>query len=707
METRRRTRRVQVASSDQASSLGVHAPSVVQTQSKAASQAFALSNALGFGMEFAGQQIQRKQGIDAEEGALAAARGEFTDEELHTMEKSAAYVRGAQKVLAKQRIVEDAAAAQEWYQTEFDKGAGVAELRAGLNDFWKSRYEGVSTGLAREITPLMADTSQKLMTAHAAFQAEQTQADVESAIVTSATAAFGNGSMNAEEWNVARQDAIALAGKDRANDLLFASIEQHVAASGDPAVWDEPYLEKLKTNPKYQQRAAKSQDDARKAQAKAFQDRTVFERAAIEAHNIERAQAGDASVLTDMRQQYADGLVDEEIVRNVHKQYANAVANGLQDEIQTKAFFDGVSAYHDLNDSDYNDLVKASYVELMQKDPENADALLADGIVKNGRMPTFMKRILDSASPSNPENFEQAYGVYNTLRQADPAGYHRLVTEETKMKFDSYEILLNDNPKNAMQMLTEVDTSRIANVDQQDYRQHLDDAISDVVDGPFFNNLDDADPSVRQLVKKRYNHMIAIGYTTDKAADFAVADIQQRYTIVKGRLWPNTAGWTEDPTPVLEYVQKSYEQTDEAGREYEVVPATGRPGHAWVRPIGSLAFGGEPVRVSDMEAGYRMDQKALRDQEAVRAQAEVKNDIVLAAKQRATGLYSLPFDNSVTGTSMREAQDDAWDALPATTRMEVIREIQREAEIEKEAAKARRDAERDRARNFESVTGIL
>lgn len=692
METRRRTRRVQVASSDQASSLGVHAPSVVQTRSKAADQAFALSNALGFAQKFAGEQIQAKQARDDEAGALAAMKGEFTDEELHTMQKSAAYVRGAQRVLAKQRIVEDAAAAQEWYQTEFDKGAGLDDLRAGLNKFWADRYEGISTGLAREVAPLMAQTSDKLMTAHAGFQAEQTQIDVETAIVSSASAAFETGAMNAEEWKVARSDAIELAGKDRANELLFAAVEQHVAATGNPDVWDEPYLEMLKTNPKFAQRAAKSRGDAAKAQRKAYEDATVLERAAIEATLIESAQAGSPTTMTDLRNQFEAGNVDEEIVRNVTKQYANAVVEFQVADDFVERYTRGATAALDLSDADYSDRSKAAFGFLVEQNGEaEGTAMFLDGIVKNGRMPTWVKRRLDAASVSNPDEFAASYAWYSTMMSADPLKTRQLVTERTQTLFDSYELMRADYGDAAMDHMQNVDPSLVANVPKTDYNDYLDDAIGEVEDGPWFNNLDEADPYTRKIVKQRYNHMLSLGRLPEKAAEFAVADIKKRYTIRDGKLWPNAA--RPPAQPVLDYVKKSYQQTDEDNREYEIVPAMNRPGFAWVRPQGALAYGGELVRVDDMTEGYRMDQSASREAAFAQKAAETKSEHLNEAMQRATGLYSLPHDKSVMGDNMRQAQQDAWNALPADIRMEAIREVEREAQADiDDLARRRRNA---------------
>lgn len=690
---RQATKRVRVRSSDVAEGIGVHAPSVVQTNDKAAQNWFALSNALKVGISSGAQIAAAKQEDDLLAGAEAAALGDVTEENLGQQDQSKAWLKGARSKLAERRAITDAAAATEFYQTQIDKGASVEEVDAAMTDYWKKLYEGMDPEMMSAVAPHLDASHARILSAHATLQSAETTAEIEESVLVTTAEAFRNGAVESpEQWAAIRQDAVTLVGKDRANDLLVGSIESYVAESNDPEVWDRPYLEKLKTNPKYAQRIAKSQDDATREAAKAFQQGTILERAAIEADLIERAQAGDASILTDLRTQLKDGMVDEEIVRNVTKQYANAVVSGTQQRVYTDRFFDGTTSSLDLNNEDYNDTAKAALARLQESNPENAMAIFLDGVAKNGRTPTFLQRILDHASPANPEGFDQAYEVFSTLRSADPAGYHRLMKDETQTLYESYEVLVNDygDPKVALQKLAEANPKLVGDVDRTEYNDALNDAIGKVEDGPFFNNLEEADPYTRNVVKKRMNHMISMGYNVEKAAEFAVADIKKRYTIADGKLWPNSAGFQSDPTSVLEANKEAYRALDPEGRDQEIVPVMGKPGYAWVRPVGTMPFAGEMVKVSDLDNRYRLAEKAKRD-EALRAQqAEVKAELMQKAKQRATGLYSIPYDKSVTGDRLREAQDEAWNKLSPAVQQEVIREIEAEAE----AAKARREARR-------------
>lgn len=708
---RQATKRVRVQSSDVAEGIGVHAPSVVQTNDKAAQNWFALSNALNVGMQSGAQIIKAKQQDDLVAGAEAAALGNVTEQNLgQNQDKSKAWLKGARSKLAERRAIADAAGATEFYQQNVDKNLPVEEVEAQMRGYWDKLYAGMDGDMLSAVAPHMDSAHQRILSAHATLQSAETAAEIDEAVLVSTTQAFRDGAIQtAEDWAMVRQDAVTLVGKDKANDLLMSSIEQYVAESNDPEVWDAPYLEKLRTNPKYAGRAAKSIDDAQREQSKAFQQATVLERAAIEADLTERSQAGDATVLTDLRRQFEAGMVGEEIVRTVTKAYANAVVSGTQERVYVDRFMAATTSTLDLSDDEYNDTAKAALAKLQESDPENGMAVFLDGVAKNGRMPKFLKRVLDNASPSNPEAFNQAYSVYSTLRQADPAGFHRLVTDENQTLFDSYEVLVNDygDPQVAIQKLAEVDTSLVANVDRQEYNDALDDAISEVEDGPFFNNLDEADPYTRKIVKKRMNHMISMGYSPEKAAEFAVTDIQKRYTIAKGKLWPNSAGFTMDPDVVLEATAEQFKAYDPEGRDVEIVPVMGKPGYAWVRPEGSMPFAGEQVRISRMEANYRENQRRRRDEEIAAGQASVKADMLLKAKQRATGLYSLPFDKSVTGVKMREEQDEAWNKLSPAAQQEVIREIEAEAEAAKQKREANLDRRRDVAGEFASPTGIL
>ena len=399
--------------------------------------------------------------------------------------------------------------------------------------------------------------------------------------------------------------------------------------------------------------------------------------------------------------------ITEEIVRNVVKQYANAVVTGVQSGLRVDAFMTGQTNTLDLSDDDYNDTAKAALAKLSEEQgPEKGMAYFLDGVAANGRMPKFMKRMLDHASTRNPEGFQEAYSVFSTLRSADPAGYQRLMTEETAMKYESYEILLEDegDPTRALNRLTEVRPELVSEVPRDDYNSYLNDAIGEVADGPFFNNADEMDPQLRKTVKKRYNHMLSLGYQPERAAEFAVADIHKRYTIHNGVLWPNKAGAR---TEALDFQLEQSKAHDAEGRDYEVVPAAGRPGYAFIRPKGSLAFGGDLVKVSDINSRYDAAQKALRDQTARDKQAGVKQDIRDKAMARATGIYRTPDHRGMSAEQFRQERERAWNRLTPAEQRAAIREGEEEDRRAKERATKARSDRADAARSFERVDGIL
>jgi len=105
------TKRVSVASSDVAVTPSVHAPSAVQTQSRAGQNAAAIGQALNLGAGI----LKIKGEADTAAGTLAAQKGEVDEETLRKQEKSAAWVTGAEKVIGRARAIEDEAAMQVWY----------------------------------------------------------------------------------------------------------------------------------------------------------------------------------------------------------------------------------------------------------------------------------------------------------------------------------------------------------------------------------------------------------------------------------------------------------------------------------------------------------------------------------------------------------------------------------------------------------------
>lgn len=704
MAQKRRSRRVQVQSSDQAVGTGVYAPSQVATKSKAAQNAFGIAQALGVAGDAYGMKVKH----DLNKGYEDAMAGNVTEEDLENLNKSRAYVRGATQKIAEARAIVDAQTIVERYQTEFDKTGSMEDLDKFLRGAYEELYGNLSPGLYKAVLPHMERSVSGIMGSHAKLMQTETQQTVQDSIVVSAQKRFQTGPVTAEDWSAMRSEALALTGNtDTTNALLMSAVEQHVAESGDYALWDEPYLEKLKTNPKYADRAAKSQDDARKAADKAFQDATIVERATIEADLIERAQQADPTVMTDLRSHLEKKYVDEEIVRNVVKQYANAVVEGISSGIRLDAFFDGETAYHDLSDDDYNDTAKAAQAKLVaDHGDQEGMKLFLDGVAANGRMPKFLKRQLDHASPRNPQAFNDAYGKFAMLRSADPAGYQRLMSEETQLKFESYELVLEEegDPQRAINRMTEVRPELLQEVPKDEYNRYLNEAIGDVADGPFFNNADEMDPQLRRTVKKRYNHMIALGYQPERAAEFAVNDIHKRYTIHNGVLWPNEA---KANTEALDFQLEQSKLHDGEGRDYEIVPAAGRPGYAFLRPKGGLAFGGDVVKVSDINSRYDAAEKARRDHAAREQQAQVKQSILDKAMGRATGIYRTPVHRGMSEELFRSEREKAWNKLTPAEQNAVIEEIEQEAQRAKDREALSRANRAEAARSFSRTDGIL
>ncbi len=317
--------------------------------------------------------------------------------------------------------------------------------------------------------------------------------------------------------------------------------------------------------------------------------------------------------------------------------------------------------------------------------------MFMDAVAKNGRTPRWLTRIFKDASPSNPQAFSNAYQMFTQLRSANPAGYQQLFTDEVVTKFESYEVLLNDYGTHALavEKLADADYTLPGKTDRDSYNEGLEDVRDAIGDGPFFDNVDPDDPRLRKLAKTRYDHFISLGYTPERAAEFAVNGIEKRYTIANGQMWPNTSlvGMSAPVGEVIDHAATVYKDSDPEGRDYEVVPHTGRPGWAWVRPKGSLAFAGEPVKLSELDQRYSAFRQKTTEEAAAKRQAETKAENLQKAKQRATGLYSIPHDKSIMGDRLRALQDEAWDALPAAVRQATLDEIEKE----QEAARADRE----------------
>lgn len=691
METRRRTRRVQVQSSDSFVGTGVHAPSQVATNSKAASNAAALGSALNLGGKFAAEQIEIGQNKDRQAGAQAAMEGKFTDEELHQMEQSAAYVQGAQSVLAKQRIIEDSAAATEWYQREFDKGAGLDDLRHGLNQFWSARYAGVSTGIAREIAPLMAQASDSIMSSHAKFQAAETQDQLIQAQTEVLSQALKGGNY---DWNALRTQGNSILGKDTMNAVAVDAISRHAAESLDETVWDRKEFSMLRQNHSFRDDIDKNINDTRTARFKAGEEATINAQGAALAELGSLADAGDprfVQAMPNATQANADGvhLVETDTQSAaLWARYMKAIQSPADTSVNTTLWAQG-NGRTIAKDADRDAAAMAdaqSKVEQMLKtgktDEEGAAAAGRAYLIERSTINNYLPKQLRGEleiSPTHP-NFSSAVDLYDQFEAERPGWVAEHMDSNTVREIRSYKRHLTQtgDPQKALERINTNDPSLYSNLTPKMVSKAENQIVDDMRDGLLWsdNGISDSD-RLRGLVKDDFKYYVEQGLGVEAAMEQTMLNLDGRYVAVGGELYLTNEGWGSNANEALNVALEAYAM-EQGQTEWwssdspnvdmvRAMPVPNKPGYVRFSVKGSLMSLGSmtEVPISDVMGGYTAFKNAAA------ALAEDRQDVDLETKAR-NSLTPIPISVSIENPElyqrMVEERDRKWNSLTPAQR---------------------------------------
>ncbi len=688
MPTRRKTRRIQIQPSDQPTHLGIHAPSAVNAPSKTARQASALSAALGLGQQVAGDQIQQRQAEDAEDGALAAMRGDFSDEELHKMEKSAAFVTSAQKVLAKQRIIEDATAAREWYQQEFDKNAGLDDLRAGLNQFWETRYAGVSTGIAREIVPLMSQTSDEIIKSHARYQEEQTHTELVTAQGMVLDQALRAGTY---DHDAVRGEASALLGKDAANALITERWIEYAISMNDETILDHNDLNTLRQNRKYAPKIASARNNIEKARIAANEEATINTQGQIAARIGEAADLGSTDFPSLMEQYTTPDPVTgvaiietDDQARGLWTRYFRSFGEDAKSDIHKANWLAGL-ARRSAKRADREQGAADAINEIANREgPEAAEAVLIERSVINNELPAFAKAEIEIA-PTNPA-FRKAVDLFEKFEAYNKGWIGSQINSDTVRDILYYQRLREDHgEERAIELLDSYDPKLFEQSGGTRAVNEVIPTIIDIIDGNNVSNLFSGnhleDSAVlRSMIHDDMKYYVNQGRSLDEALKLTAVNLNPesgRYVNVDGHLYKNTDGWNSDAPEVAELTRTEFAKelgetkwysSEGDGDEIEIVPVLNRPGFVRIGHKNDVIK--YEIR-SIAELNERFLQVRAENEAEIIRQGDEKTRREL--DEKAKDLY-MPLPSYV-GTPdpamvdiMRAAREEQWDDLPEQER---------------------------------------
>lgn len=700
------TRRARVQSSDTFVGAEIHASGAQQTgPSAAARNAAALSSALNLGSKFALDRKQARQDEDLAAGTLAAQQGDVDIETLRQQEKSAAWVKGAERVIGRARAIEDEAALKEWYASEFDKNKDLPTLRKEMDAWMKDRYDGLDPGIAGEVAPYLSRGANALMKAHGDSETAEGAAMVANGLSTS-TAEWLSRSPDErtpEEWDAIRNEYTALyptreAGlkalaEDVANSMVLHGNELGVA--------ENPMFEKLRTNPATREIMQAGIEEAKTKRIKAHLEATKIERGMAYAELTQLGNAKDTKGFFEKLKEYstadADGvslLTEGEVQTQIGNFYSTTGKAVLTTSmVERYGEGNGNQIPKELRDEAFD----AWFAQVAGDYPEEEVVPRAvERIVKNGFIPGRIKDMFETASPSNPERWSQAYAFYQQFEAQSPGELAQYIKESKLKEFEAFDMLSTDyGPQQAAELMRgEHDPKLFDEWTREEREIALKDVLDAATDIPWsWSEIEDT-PRLRKHIESRMRFIAGFNYPPEQAAQFAMAEISKRFQIIDGEMYPAESPWGDAGDDAAEWFRTTQAEN------VRLVPVGGEPGYVWVRPSDSLLpTAGNKVRISDIARDYADHRSMVRDEAASARNAKVTE------KRRQEAMSRL-FPALPKSVSFGPAQDQinaqreaAWSALTPSEQDAIFTDMRREQEADIASRKRMANKYRDNARN--------
>jgi len=688
-------RRVAVRSSDTVVGAEVHARGAHQTgPSKSVLNAQTLSSALGL----AGQVSLQRTEKQVAAGALAAQQGDVDIDTLRAQEKSGAWVKGAEQIIGRARAIEDEAAMQEWYATEFDKDKDITVLRTELNAWQKDRYEGIDPGIAKEVAPYLSRGANALMKAHGASETAEGVAMVQNGLATSTNEWLSRpaAERTAEEWKSQREEYTSMYPTREQGLQALASNMANAAILGKSELdlAENPMFEQMRTNPATRDIVSEGIKEAKRIRVKDYMENTKVQRALVEAEADSLIASGDfdsaMAFIAAESSAREDGnppnLTEGEVDALVGKMYGVSSKQVLTPLMVQHMDEGNVYAIP----SKWGDAAfDAWYGQAQEKyDPADLGQRVVQRVVNAGWMPTRLKDMMEMANPGNPELMGEAHAMYTAFEADYPGALAGgLISERALEEIEAYDQLSQDYPAERVVELMrgEHNPATYNQWTAEEKRTAQTDALSEVADVNWSWTELQENPLLKAKVDKRMRYFAGFGMTPEKAAEMAVKDIDSKHQVLGGELFDSASPWGAKGEEVIDYIldQEEYEGS-------KIVPVPGEPNYAIIKDEDSMFAAGTRVRVADLVSQFDSNEERLLNEAAAQRNARVRESHKEEAIDRMfPGMGRAVFaEPGQAQLDLRDRRQAAWDSKTEAEKDAVFTQIAAEEAAEAESRRA-------------------
>jgi hypothetical protein len=670
---------------------------------QATRQARALSEAFGTGLEFASEEIDRRNVAGAERALGAKAAGQEREE----FEKNQGYNKAWDELDAEADIVLMESELKEGLRNFDWENKTPEEVRGFISNYQQENFAGVDpTGwYGQKLAPAMLALEAKYIAEKADLDIENIQMAQRSNLGTVLEARLeATGEFDYEFW--ADQTNRFWDGSDKtvvAWEILFETAEKlgrPDIIENAPDVWPVSGEPTGKNDTRMQadiNNALAKATSVQQAKIKAAEDKFKADnqtlRAASHSSLTTRAKAGDASVLTDIAAGGVDGpegqprLLSRAQQKELFDQLTSAQLKGAVDSNNGILF--GEARAYGLTETEY-DNAAATFADGLDKkyadehpewSPERREAevlgVVLERSYRHDRLPKFITDFIN-VSPSSPERFKQAANVKRQVDELDSTLVQRSISDRNAAIMDVYELTLADtgDEDTALEAVSQYDMT-LSNGRQKEINEIADDALEDLAgDSGFFSGDYEITTKDRQRAASLTKHYINLNYSDDQAKDFVVHGMRGRNTRVNGVMYPVDAGWRKGDAAADWYLGTVAPDFFAEKKDMVIKPHPTKNGSVVIQDSSAmLAYASPEVKISEIEDAYQRSQDEQLVRLAGDAEATVSEGVKEAEKRAFDATFppvNLTFLEPGARSDAMRRNREAWDNMSAANRERLI-----------------------------------
>lgn len=672
-------------------------------------QARALQQALGVGVEFYGEHLERQNTKGVARAAQEAAAGGTRNADDTNKGYNETYdrVEAANDLAIFEKDLPTMLDEMDWSTLPED------EVQAKIDEYYKGQLQGINPDsvYGKTVAQGILNQNAKLLEVHRTAQQERDKQekrimvfnatkrqletldlDPESPTLTTDLEAVHkqlmtdlNTLLPGRGGRTTYLESVAQLSEELGLPELLETVPERFP-NGEPTGKTDPNLKDF-----FDDSTLKSENKRKTDLAEAdkkYEDAQRDILAQLHAQDKEKADMGDPSVLADIFEGTRRGPNNEPPrytqaeATNLHIRYANArrkmiVSSSLAEEYAA-GNLNGQS--QEKVDEGHNAFVDQKLREkpddVDEADWQNAVQYMAlERSVPTGKLPSVYKAAMGVSPGSQPEKFKQAAEMYEQLNAIEPGFAEIQLGPRQSRTLDAYDRMLAEtggDEAKAMELLRAYDPTLHTGT-AKEITAGVDSAVERL------NNMKpgwgdyNTNPQLVRQVRKEVEFYVDMGFDPEQATMFAVEHMSKRFTRVGDYMYEKDVGWGSKPQEVHDWViQQEAERLGIDPDQLSITPAADNR-YIRIQKEGTILPSTDLFRIDTLAGNYAT---AMNDDLNARLELlETSSDEKLAEAERRAYDAAYPFDSYLRSgerAAMNKIQRQQWEDMDPAIKQQLI-----------------------------------